>query len=229
MRKRAAACLAAATLAGGAIVAITMGPAAHAATSACGDRCVDLYEEAAGNTEILGVEPGTVQAGLATELDIPSETAASEDFELRPQGTLSVFYQAGFVDAAVEQAWSSDETYEWLYAPDGQETSLCLGIASNASSGEQTSLQPCGVDMETVWIGLAGDKAANGFMPLANATDTSPSTPYVLTETPFVLRYPLRDSIPPKLVVNPLTTVDGGFSRAQMWTDEAGVVGRSPL
>jgi hypothetical protein len=229
MRKRAAVCVAAATLAGGVIVAITTGPAAHAATTACGPSCVELYEYANGNTDILAVDSGPVQTGLGTELYPPSETEATEDFVLSEPGTVADFYSDGWLNATVDAAWSTDETYEWIYAPNGQQTSLCLGIANNASSGEQTSLQPCGVDMNTVWIALAADKVDDGFMPLASATDTSVNAPYVLTEVPLILRYPLSLSTPPKLVVNPLTTVDGTFSGFQVWTDEVGVVGHNPL
>ena len=103
----------------------------------------------------------------------------------------------------------NDPAFEIEYAPLGQESSLCAGVASTAFSGEHVTLQPCGVSSRTVWIVDTNDSPStisHGYLPLINGSDTNFSHPFVLT-------YPLNgyptDSPRPVLQVRNLT----GFSQ----------------
>jgi hypothetical protein len=221
MRKNVAVCVAVVTIATCAVAAVTAGPAARAATVACGSACAEPYSQQYGASDVMAVEPGTVQAGLGVGLDSAGQYS-TEDFEISDFGPVSNFYEDGLVGPVVGLTWPTDPTYEFEYAPDGIESGLCLGVADTASSGEGVTLQTCGVDANTVWIGLSADEI-DGYQPLINATDTVADTPYVLTAVKA--RYVLRGNLDIYLEVNPLSLVNGTLNPAQMWADETGVVG----
>jgi hypothetical protein len=220
-RNKAAMCLAAITLATGAVVAITSGSTAHAATVDCGSACAEPYSHQYGNTAIAAVDAGGVQPGLGVGLSAAG-TYSIEDFEINNFGPVSDFYQDGLVGPVVGQTWPTDETYQYNYAPDGVLSGLCLGLADTASTGEGVTLQPCGVDANTVWIALSADEI-DGYQPMINATDTIVDTPYVLTAVKG--RFVLRGTSDIDLEVEPLSLVSGTLNPAQMWTNEFGVVG----
>jgi hypothetical protein len=219
-RNKVAICVAAATLAAGAVVVITPGSAAHAATVACGSSCVEPYSQEYGTGSIAAVDSGTLQVGLGVGVGAAGAYPA-EDFEVTDFGPVSDFYEAGLVGPVVGLTWPTDQTYEFFYAPGGVQSGLCLGLADSASTGEGVTLQECGVDANTVWIGLAADES-DGYQPLINATDTSADAPDVLT----VLRPRLwLRGANMYLEVDPLSVVYGAVSTAQMWANESGAVG----
>jgi hypothetical protein len=223
---RIAVCVATAALASGAIVAVTSGSSAHAATTACGLTCTELYNQQYGNADILYADSATPEAGVAVRLAAAGEVS-EEDFVLDTPGTVAQFYQAGIVSSAVNQAWPTDKAYEVDYAPNGDQSNYCLGIANGAFAGESVTLQPCGVNADTLWIGLAADKIG-GYEPLVSATTSEINDPYVLTSHAVLLTY--RGFSPLiSLFVDQLTLVDGAFAPYQMWDDEIGVVGHNPL
>jgi hypothetical protein len=224
MRNRFAMSVAAVTLVSGAIVAITSESSAHAATTQCGTTCADFYNQEYGAADIVATASGT--AGQQLTLDTAGEVS-SEDFILHSFGALSGFYQAGLVSAAVDQAWANDKTYEFEYAPNGSDSGLCIGLGMNAYPGEAVTLEPCGVNANTVWIALAADQIG-GYQPLVSANTSAINDPYVLTSqrSRFVLRG--VGSIL-SLIVNSLSLVDGAFSASQMWSDEVGAIGHIVL
>jgi hypothetical protein len=220
-RKRAVACVAAVTLAGAAVVAMTSAPAAHAATLDCGYSCTDWFYQGAGNADIIEVDSGTAQVGQGTTVATAGNYSA-EDFKLDSQALVSTYYSDGIVNAIVGLHWGNDYAFEIQYAPSGQESGLCLGVASVASPGEDVTLQPCGVDANTLWIELAADQS-DGYEPLISATDTSVTAPEVLTVGLVFHGYPPSVSV--LLEVAALYQFDGAWSTSQMWADETGPTG----
>jgi len=200
---------------------VTSGATAHAATADCGNGCVEPYSQQYGSTAIVAVDSGTVQPGLGLGLYAASPDS-TEDFEINNFGPVSGFYEDGLVGPVVGQTWPTDQTYQYSYAPDGVQSGFCLGLAETASTGEGVTLQPCGVNADTVWIALAADESG-GYQPMINATDTVADAPYVLTAVKG--RFVLRGSAIIDLEVEPLSLVGGALNPAQMWTDESGVVG----
>jgi hypothetical protein len=224
-RNRVLACIAAVTLVGGTVVAITSGTTAHAATTQCGTACEDLYNQQNGTADIPNVQSGPTAAGLGVRLAAAADIS-TEDFKARAYGPLSVFYQAGLVSAAVEQAWGNDDTYEYQYAPDGTDSGLCLGLATAPLPGEPVTLESCGVSVATVWIALSADQIG-GYQPLVNASTSAINDPYVLSSHNILYRS--RGVVLIFLMVNQLSLVDGAFSPSQMWNDEIGAVGHPVL
>jgi len=209
------------TLATGTVVGVASGSAAHAATAACGSGCVEPYSQQFGSGSILSTAAGTVEPGLTVDLAAAGAYSA-EDFIVHDFGPVSNFYQAGLVGPVVGQTWPADPTYEFEYAPNGIESGLCLGLATAAAAGEGVTLQACGVNANTVWIGLSADDIG-GYQPLINATDTIADTPYVLTAARSARVRVGSD--PLYLEVNQLSLVDGAFDPGQMWANETGVLG----
>jgi hypothetical protein len=210
--------VAAVTLAGGAIVAMTSAPAAHAATVACGSYCVDIFYEGSGVGDIVSVDSGTTQAGLGTTVAGGGNYSA-EDFMQTTPTLVSVYYNAGIVSRLVDENWGNDYAYQFEYAPNGDGSGLCLGVAAIASPGEDVTLQQCGVDANTLWIGVSADRSG-GYVPMVNGTDTSASAPEVLTATVDLHEFPYTATVVP--AIEALYQFDGTWSTSQMWTDEDG-------
>jgi hypothetical protein len=179
MHKKLLTGLAAITLAGTAITTMSA-TTANAASPACGSSCMTL------SSELFG--PGYVVAAVTPRFRIrfapPGVALAtagpyqSEDFRPEYVGPVSELYSYGIVSAAVDQSWPNDIGYEYLYAPGGVESTLCLGTAGTAAQGTAVTLQECGVSGQTIWIATASESE---FTPLVNGTDNRTFAPYVLT------------------------------------------------
>jgi hypothetical protein len=153
---------------------------AHAASPACGTSCMTLTSEAYGPGYAASV-PNRRILFRAPSVDLaPSGPYESEDFESRYLGPVSVLYHYGIVSALVEFHWGNDAAYEYVYAPGSDESSLCLGISSIADEGMPVTLQQCGVTAKTVWISVP-NSTSRVFTTLISGTDTSVTSPYVLT------------------------------------------------
>jgi hypothetical protein len=150
----------------------------------------------------------------------------AEDFTVAFQGTVSDFYAAGLVGAAVNlhygggaTGFPDDPAFENEYAPFGVDSGLCLGVATTAVQGEGVTLQPCGVSSKTVWILDYLDSWSTfihgGYVPLINGSDTNFSHPFVLT-------YPANahptDMPRPQLTVTNLTGFSNGFGGPELGT-----------
>ena len=123
---------------------------------------------------------------------------------------------------------NDEPVFEIQYAPNGQYSGLCVGLARTAYQGEKVSLQECGAGPGTFWVldtndqpfirwGEAGDHD-NGWngehhghfdFPLINASNTNFSQPFVLDYPQS--KYP-TDKPRPRLEVDNLTGyTDGEF------------------
>jgi hypothetical protein len=208
MRNRIVAGVAALLLAGGAGAATA--PAAHAATLACGSGCMALAAQSWGLSYVTS-DPGSATAGQGIILARAAEFSA-EDFMLRDEGTVASFYSDGILGPAVGQTWPSDELYEYQYAPDGMQTTLCLGLAVTAANGTAVSLQPCGSSARVLWIALSADRIGS-YQPLINGSDTVTSTPYVLT----------AGQVGGVLTTTEVYLSAGSVAPSQMWENRFGV------
>jgi hypothetical protein len=220
-RNKVVMCVAAVTLATGAVVAITSGSTAHAATADCGNGCVEPYTLEYGTGSIAAVYAGAVEPGLGVGLGVAGAYSA-EDFLVIKEGLVSGLYQKGIVGTVVDEQWGADLAYQYVYAPDGVLSGFCLGLADSASTGEGATLEPCGLDANTIWISMFEDENDAGYFPWINASDTLVDTPYVLTA--LKPRVWLRGA-DIYLEVDPLNVVDGTVDPAQMWATAFGVVG----
>jgi hypothetical protein len=208
---------AAATLtlvAGAGAVAAT---SASAATPSCGPICVDIFNHDFGTHAhpnfVLDTLRQGEKIGQPQILFRVANSDPAEDYTFSYQGTVADFYAAGLVSAAVDlhygkgaKGFPNDAAFEIQYAPYGVDSGLCTGVASTAVSGEQVTLEPCGVSAKTVWIVDSADTVRHGYVPLINGSDSNFSQPFVLTYPSS--GYP-TDKPRPVLYVSNLTGFQG--------------------
>jgi hypothetical protein len=79
----------------------------------------------------------------------------------------------------------NDPAFVIEYAPLGQDSGLCVGLAKTAYQEEGVTLQTCGASNTTVWAVDLYDQPFEsfilGYAPLINGSDTNFSQPFVLT------------------------------------------------
>jgi hypothetical protein len=169
--------LAAFALAGGTVIAAA--PTAGAATAQCGSACITLAPE----------EDGSVYGGALQEREVEQGSVLTlagigpyqgEDFLALDEGTTTLFWDNGLVSIALAKNWPSQQMYEYEYDPEGHQSSLCIGTATAAAGGTELSLQPCGVNNQTLWLPETRD-ASNGYVPIIAGSDTRSTAPYVIT------------------------------------------------
>jgi hypothetical protein len=221
--------------------ALTAGTAS-AATPSCGHFCIDVFSHQFGTHKspnfVVDVLRQGEKVGQPIILFRTANFDPAEDFTVAFQGTVSDFFAAGLVSAAVNlhygggaKGFPDDFAFENEYAPFGVDSGLCLGVAATAFNDEGVTLQPCGVSSKTVWIVDTFDSPTtlfNGYVPLINGSDTNFSHPFVLT-------YP-NDSFPtdkprPQLVVTNITgssngpgPVLGTVNVNQLWGADFGIL-----
>ena len=208
---------------------------AAAATPSCGHNCIDIFSRAFGTHRtpnfVLDVYRQGARVGQPIILFRTSNTDPAEDIVPSLQGSVSDFFAAGLVSAAVNLHYAKDPAIELEYAPFGVDSGLCVGVLATAFSKEGVTLQPCGVSAKTIWIIDTNDSPATlrgGYVPLINGSDTNFSHPFVLT-------YPANgfptDRPRPQLFVNNLTgfshgigTPIGSVDDTQLWGANFGVL-----
>ena len=145
---------AALTVAGGLSTAGTL--PASAATTQCGDACVQIFSKEFGTYAnpgfIESVFLGIPLAGVPTILHRASSSDPTGDFIVPQKGMVSTFYAEGMVSAAVNAHYGSETAVQVEYAPYGHATGLCAAVATTAYQGEGLSLQPCSTPGTTVFI-----------------------------------------------------------------------------
>ena len=176
---------AALALAGAGAASLATAGAANAATPSCGGNCINIFSHQFGTFAnphfVLDVYKKAQNVGQPIILFRTSNNDAAEDFTISDQGTVADFHAAGLVSSALNLHYSTNEAFEFEYAPFGANTGLCVGTASTAVSGTKVSLQPCGVSSKTVWIVDTLDSPFTISVPLINGSDTNFSHPFVLT------------------------------------------------
>jgi hypothetical protein len=177
VKRRIFASLSAVALAGGAITAAA--PLSSAATTQCGSSCITFAAEEYGSTYVAAIQARLVEQGSLVSL-AGSANFKGEDFRSLYEGTTTQLWEDGLVSIALAKNWPSSPMYEYEYYPYGQDSNLCIGTATAAANGTQLSLQPCGVNNQTLWLPET-QEAVNGFEPYIAGSDTRSTAPYVIT------------------------------------------------
>jgi hypothetical protein len=210
----------------GLVGALTAGTA-NAETPAAGPGAVEVFSQLFGThhhpTDVLDTLRQGEKVGQPQILYRTSNSDPAEDYTVSFQGSVYDFYEAGLVSKALTLHYGDldhdgvyeegDEfpdlpAFEIQYSPYGVDSGLCAGVAATAWSGEDVTLQPCGVSSKTVWIVDGTDATGwdESYAPVINGSDTNFSQPEVLT-------YPMSGSptdMPrPELYVSNLTGEQG--------------------
>ncbi len=128
---------------------------------------------------MLAVTNAKENVGQPVELQ-PASTDKNEDWAVVNDGTVSNYYAAGLVSAAIDQQYGSNNAYELEYQPAGVDSGLCLGVSGTAQNGTAATLQICGTSAATVWVSDTADQDGQQ-VPLINATTANVTQPLVLT------------------------------------------------
>jgi hypothetical protein len=169
--------LAAVALAGGAVTAAA--PTASAATTQCGSACFTFASGEYGESYVSAIQSRGPEQGSVVTL-AGSGNFEGEDFVSLDEGTTTQFFQDGIVPVTLAKNWPGYQLYEYEFAPFGHPSNLCIGTAAAAVNGTELSLQPCGVNDQTLWLPETHD-AINGFEPIVAGSDTRSTAPYVIT------------------------------------------------
>jgi hypothetical protein len=169
--------------------------AANAATLQCGPSCIDIFNAAYGTYAspnfVETVRNGFEKVGQPTELYSASSWNPAED--LMPIGnTVTGFFAAGMVSAAVNSQYGSLKAAQIDYAPLGVPTGLCAAVATTPYQDQGLTLQPCTVPGRTVWIidPMVSQKA--GYFALINGANTDFSRPFAMTMNADPTCYPVQ-------------------------------------
>ncbi len=149
------------------------------------------------------VSGGTAAPGQAVIL-AAAAPSTTEDWEVGFDGTVNDFFNAGLINATLDEQYGPDAAYEFQYKPGGISSGLCLGIASGPAQGTKVTLQPCGVTVNTIWINDAAD-----------GSDTQYPAPFVLTASKVGGHFTTRAL---------KTNKKGVIAKAQMWQLISGVL-----
>jgi hypothetical protein len=171
----------------GAGSAVTTAPA-KAATPECGDQCISVFSSRLGtyadpNFIEAVLDGGAARVGQPVGLKPTSGTDPSEDF--MPGGateeglaTVSDFYADGLVSARANRHYGDLPAVQQRYAPLGDETGLCVGVA-RVKQGEDLTLQRCD-DPTTVWIVYPAAGADENYFAIVNAATTKFHRPFAM-------------------------------------------------
>jgi len=93
-------------------------------------------------------------------------------------GTVSEFFERGLASAAANTHYGALDAVQQEYAPFGERTGLCVGLARVAQN-ERLTLQPCS-SPTTVWIPYQALASKEGYFPIINAATTNFRRPFAM-------------------------------------------------
>lgn len=173
-------------IAAGLMAVVTL--SASAASTACGGECFSLYSVEHGTpgspNVIETVLDGVAKVGQPAILKAASNSDPSQDIVVHRDGSVSDFYADGLVSAEVNEHYRKLPAAMIEYAPFGERTDLCVGLAKTAYQGEGLTLQPCTtVGSRGVWIinPLVSPDPAKSFAVISGSTTDF--------EHPFAMHY----------------------------------------
>lgn len=189
-----------------------------AATPACGFNCFNLFSLALGRRTIQNAYvPGDTgtggKAGMEVNLNFASNTHPNEDFTGARVGTLANFCPNLGGSGLSPTSYvcinypASYPVFEANWSPFGNQSGLCTGSKLPLYSGRETTLQPCGVNPTTIWVGDLANRVIRGgrlYLPWVNGASTTFSHALVLTVDPST-RKPIN-----QLRVQSLNKLTGG-------------------
>jgi hypothetical protein len=173
------------TLAGGLCTVGTL--PAGAATPQCGPHCIEIFSAKFGTPEhprfVESVFRGIAAPGVPTGLRRVSGNNPAGDMIVARAGTVSDFYAAGMVSAAVNNHYGNLRAVQIEYAPRGKATGLCAALATAAYQNERLTLQPCSTPGTTVFIIDTADSPATAptYFPIVNGSTTDFAHPFAMT------------------------------------------------
>jgi hypothetical protein len=176
-------------------------PAASAESTQCGMGCVNLFNQKFGTADVPTVPGGAETAGWPVSFSA-AEDSTTQDWADAFQGTVSLFYAAGLMNATLDKYYGPDRVIEIQYAPKGVYSGLCLGASQNTL----VTLQSCGVSAGTLWILDTAD-TNGGYTPFITGDDSQYPAPYVLT----------ANTAGDNMTTQALTTKPGAALGAQGW------------
>jgi hypothetical protein len=190
------------------------------ATPACGFNCFNLSSLLLGPNYIQNAYvPGNTgvggRVGQFVNLKQASNTAPNQDFTGAQVGTLGDFcpnYGGTGLSATAYVCINYPSTYpvyESNWSPFGNESGLCVGAFDPVYSGEPVSLQYCGSQVSTIWVGdLKNATFYHGrlYVPWVNGASTTFSHPLTL-QVNTGTRFPSN-----RLQLATLNTLTGGVS-----------------
>ena len=157
---------------------------ASAATPVCAERCISLFSSVLGSyaepNVVETVLDGAAKVGQPVILKRASGSDPSQDLIPTLKG-VSDFYAEGMVSAEVNRHYGDLDAAQIQFAPFGEESGLCVGLAKPASQGAGLTLQPCEVPGTTVFIIDMPHATADGYFPILNASTTDFSRPFAMT------------------------------------------------
>jgi hypothetical protein len=182
IKSKVLATAAALTVVGGLCTAAAL--PAGASTTQCGTACVQIFNKLYGPGFVESAFQGIAAADQPTIVHAASSTDPTGDF-INPLGhpvLVSTFYAEGMVSAAVDAHYANEPAVQVEYAPYGQGTGLCAGVATTAYQNEGLTLQPCSTPGTTVFIiDFADAPTAKPYFPIVNASTTDFTHPYTMT------------------------------------------------
>ena len=179
IKRKVLAAAATLTVAGGLSTVGTL--PATAATPECGPHCIQVFTAKFGPNFVETVFQGVGTVGQPTIVAPPSSSDPAGDLIVPRAGTVSDFFAAGLVSAAVNQHYGSETAVQIEYAPLGKPTGLCSALATTAYQNEGLTLQPCSTPGTTVWIVDTADApAAAPFFPIVNGSTTDFTHPFAM-------------------------------------------------
>jgi pimeloyl-ACP methyl ester carboxylesterase len=158
---------------------------AKAATPQCGPSCLEVFSPRFGTATNPGfvetVFTGAARVGAPMVLDRASNTNTASDI-IPHLNKVSGFYASGMVSAAVNDHYGALFAAQLEYAPAGNTTGLCVGLAHPAYEYESLSLQPCTQPGSTVFIVDSPDApaATPGYTPLVLGSTTDFIHPWTM-------------------------------------------------
>ena len=161
------------------------------ATPACGANCFDLSSLELGRHMIQNAfiyhDTGVGgKVGQDVNLKTASNSHPNEDFTGAGAGTLADF--CGSLISTTSYVCinfpSTFPVFESNWSPFGNQSGLCAGVAKANVNNEAVTLQNCGVDARTLWVGdLSHSTTVHGhaYTLWVNAADPNVTHPLVLT------------------------------------------------
>ena len=170
------------TVAGGLSTVGTL--SATAATPQCGPHCIQIFSAKFGTKAhpnfVESVFQGVGVVGQPTVVAPASSSDPAGDLIVPRAGTVSDFFAAGLVSAAVNQHYGSEMAVQIEYAPLGKPTGLCSALAATAYQNEGLTLQPCSTPGTTVWIVDRNDSLNTTTFPIVNGSTTDFTHPFAM-------------------------------------------------
>ena len=151
--------------------------------------------------------------GIEVNLNHASNTHPNEDFTGARVGTLLNFCPNFGGEGLAQTSYvcinypSSYPVFEANWSPFGNESGLCTGSKLPLFSGRETTLQNCGVNPTTIWVGDLANSVTRGgrvYFPWVNGASSTFSHALVLTVDPST-RNPIN-----QLRVQSLNKLTGG-------------------